>query len=190
MKHLRSIFKPLWLLREEVFIAPPGLDIEAGEYARLTVIPAPGFFLPPVLFVASTIVYAAAFWSAAWSFAGGGSGGVLLPAGLLGANAAVRGSMKYRERVAALAEWDTPVARERWAVRVAMGAAGLGAGTGAGMLLIEGVPGLAAAIVPSLLVGLLGIAECARNVTRLRGTWLVHDFDLSEHVKYYRVVKP
>src|SRR5262245_15146389 len=130
MEFLRTIFKPLWLLREERFVIAPGQDVKPGTYIKLTIIPAPGFVMPPLLLSIGSSSYWVVLWLSTYSLVGAGPLDVLPTALLLGINSAARGSLKWRERTAAQASWHEPVGRERLGTRIAFGMIGAMVGFG------------------------------------------------------------
>lgn len=178
---MKELLRCLFLTRDQRFVLEEPLDeLPPGEYIRRTHIPAPGPVLPLGILALSFAWYAVFVGLILLSLRGRPLVDTWGPAGILALNAAARGGLKIRERIAMQADWPTPVGRQRGPVRIASGCAGLAFGFTAGWWIVSKAP----AIAPGYMLvgaGTLAVTEAVRNVMLIGGRREIRHFKLEEH---------
>lgn len=185
---IKLIFNLLWLHRDEEFVLREQYGAaKPGTYVRALIIPAPGPLIPVALALVSTAMIFAVLAFGVQQLAPGLWRAAFWPSVVLGCNSALRGGMKYRERMARQAEWDKPVARERTAVRIVSAGIGLAAGLAAALLLVRALRPSLSDTTSITIFATLGLIECARNASRIGGTFPISQFDAEKYTSVFRV---
>lgn len=145
-------------------------EMQPGIYIAHMRAPAPGPVLLLKVFVLSVCICGLIAFSAIWlqrQDVLSSLQSALLPTLLLSVNNTIRNGMRYREQIARLAVWPTPVARQRMTTRVLFCIFGIATGAAAAFFLWQANAATMSPTFGKFLMVLFACVDGYRNATKL-----------------------